>query len=290
MSCKYLIWFNYNCEREKGKVMLIVVCTKEVPDAAYINLNPANGLLIRQDVPSVMNPFDSYALEESVKLKEKYQFRVAAICMGPPSAEVTLRKALAMGVDEAILLSDPAFSGSDVLATSLVLSTAIKKLSEKDEIAMVLCGKQTIDGATGQVGPGIATRLNFSQLTLVDQIENVDPQAKKIKVRRTIDGWFETLEAPLPALITVVPQINHPREPTVRMQMMADRAPITRWDNTVMKLPTDSIGLKGSPTQVRKVFSQTMPESEILGDGISDPEGAARALIDTLIKNDIFSL
>jgi len=270
--------------------MLIVVCIKEVPDSAYINLNPANGLLIRQGVPSVLNPFDAHALEESVKLKEKYNFRVAAICMGLPSAEVTLRKALAMGVDEVVLISDPAYSGADVLATSLVLSEAIKKLAEKDEIAMVLCGKQTIDGATGQVGPGIATRLNYSQLTLVDKIENVDPSAKKVKVRRTVDGWFETIEATLPAMITVVPQINHPREPAVRMQMMADRAQVTRWDNSVLKLDAQGVGAAGSPTHVNKIFSQTMPESEILGDGISDPEGAARALIDTLIANDMFSV
>ena len=270
--------------------MLIVVCIKEVPDAAYINLNPVNGRLIREGVPCILNPFDAYALEESIKLKERYQFRVAAICMGPPGAEATLRKALAMGVDEVVLISDPAFSGADVLATGLVLSAAIKKLSEKDEIAMVLCGKQTIDGATGQVGPGIATRLKYSQLTLVDQIENVDQPAKRVKVRRTVDGWYETIEATLPAMITVVPQINRPREPAVRMQMMADRAQVTRWDNAVLQLAVEGIGLKGSPTQVRKIFSQTRPESEILGDGISDPEGAARSLIDTLMENDIFSV
>ena len=270
--------------------MLIVVCIKEVPDAAYINIDPATGLLIREGVPSIVNPFDAHALEESLRLKEEHGFRVAAISMGPPNAEATLRNAVAMGVDEVILLSDPVFSGSDTLATSIVLAEAIKRLAEKEEVAMVICGKQTTDGATAQVGPGIATRLKYSQLTLVDQIENVDQDARKVRARRMLEGWYEIVEATLPALITVVPQINRPREPNVRMQMMAEDAEVTLWDNKVMKLPEESIGLKGSPTQVRKVFSQIMPESEILGDGISDPEGAARLLIDTLIEEDILSL
>jgi len=270
--------------------MLIVVCIKEVPDASYININPSTGLLVREGVPSIVNPFDSYALEESLRLKEKHGFRVAAISMGLPSAEATMRVALAMGVDEVILLSDPVFSGADTLATSMVLAEAIKRLAEKEEVAMVLCGKQTTDGATGQVGPGIATRLKYSQLTLVDQIENVDPQARKVRVRRMLEGCYEIVEAKLPALVTVVPQINHPREPTVRMQMMAERAEITLWNNSVMKLAEESTGLKGSPTKVHKVFSQITPESEILGDGISDPDGAARLLVDTLIENDILSL
>lgn len=270
--------------------MLIVVCIKEVPDAAYINIDPATGLLIREGVPSIVNPFDTHALEESLRLKDKHGFRVAAISMGPPNAEAALRNALAMGVDEVILLSDPVFGGSDTLATSMVLSEAIKRLAEKEEVAMVICGKQTTDGATAQVGPGIATRLKYSQLTLVDEIQNVDQQAGKVRVRRMLEGGYEIVESTLPALITVVPQINRPREPAVRMQMMAEDAEVTSWDNKVINLPEESIGLKGSPTQVRKVFSPIMPESEILGDGISDPEGAARLLIDTLIEEDILSL
>ena len=271
------------------KAVLIIVCIKEVPDAAYINLDPATGTLIREGVPSLINPFDSHALEESLRLKEKHGFRVVAISMGPADAEATLKNALAMGVDEVVLLSDPVFSGSDTLATSMVLPEAIKRLAENEEVAMVICGKQTTDGATALVGPGIATRLKYSQLTLVDEIQDVDQQAGEVKVRRMLEGWYEIVKATLPAMITVVPQINSPREPTVRMQMMAEDAEVTLWDNKVMKLPEESIGLKGSPTQVRKIFSQIMPESEILGDGISDPDGAARLLVDTLIEEDILS-
>ena len=270
--------------------MLIVVCVKEVPDAAYINIDPATGLLIREGVPSVINPFDTHALEESLRLKEKHGFRIAAISMGPAHDEDVLRGALAMGVDDLIILNDPAFAGSDTMATSVVLSEAINKLAEEEEIAMVICGKQTTDGATSQVGPRVATRLKYSQLTLVDEIQNVDEDAKKVKVRRMLESRYEIVEANLPALITVVPQINTPREPTVRMQMMAEDAEVTSWDNSEMNLPEESVGLKGSPTQVRKIFSPMMPESEILGDGITDPEGAARLLVDTLIEEDILSI
>ncbi len=270
--------------------MLIVTCIKHVPDTAYIKINPATGTLIREGVPSIVNPFDTNALEESLRLKNKYGFRVVAISMGPPNSEVALRNALAMGVDEVILLSDAVFGGSDTLATSMVLAEAIKRLAEKEEVAMVICGKQTTDGATAQVGPGIATRLKYSQLTLVDQIQNVDQQARKVRVRRMLEGRDEIIEATLPSVITVVPQINQPREPTVSMQMMAEGAEVTLWDNKVMKLPEESVGLKGSLTRVRKIFVPIMPEAEILGDGISDPEGAACLLIDDLIEKDIVSL
>jgi len=210
--------------------------------------------------------------------------------MGPGSAENTLKKAIAMGVDEAALLSDPSFSGSDTMSTGVILSAAIRKLAEKEEVGLVICGKQTTDGATGLVGPGIATHLKYSQLTLVDQIVSVDPQEKKIKVRRTLDGYTEVIESRLPAVITVVPQINHPREPTVRMQMLAEKAQIPQWHNSDLNLPVENIGRQGSATRVQKIFSRAMPESEIIGDGISDPDGAARQLVDTLINSNILSI
>jgi len=270
--------------------MLIVTCIKQVPDTAYIKIDPATGLLIREGVPSIINPFDAHALEESVRLKDKYGFRVVAISMGPPDSEAVLRNAVALGADEVILLSDPVFGGADTLATSMVLAEAIRRLAQNEEVAMVICGKQTTDGATAQVGPGIATRLKYSQLTLVDQIQNVDQEARKVRVRRMLEGRYEIVEAALPSVITVVPQINQPREPTVPMQMRAEMAEVTLWDNKEMNLPEESVGLKGSLTRVRKIFIPIMPEAEILGDGISDPEGAASLLVDTLIEEGIFSL
>ena len=159
--------------------MLVVACIKQVPDTTQVKIDPNTGTLIREGVPFIMNPFDTHALEESLRLKDKYGFHVAVISMGPPNTVVTLKKALAVGADEAILLSDRAFGGADTLATSRVLAEAISKLNQKEEVAMVICGKQTIDGDTAQVGPGIASRLKYAQLTLVDQIQNVDLKSKK---------------------------------------------------------------------------------------------------------------
>ena len=270
--------------------MLVVACVKQVPDTTQVKIDPVTGTLIREGVPFIMNPFDTHALEESLRLKDKYGFRVAVISMGPPNTEVTLRKALAVGVDEAILLSDRAFGGADTLATSLVLAEAVKRLAQKEEVAMVITGKQTIDGDTAQVGPGIATRLGYSQLTLVDRIENIDIQTKKVRCRRKLEGRHEMVEASLPAMISVLREINKPRYPTVPMRLMAEDATVELWDNKVMKLPEETIGLKGSATQVRKIFSPERAKGEILGDGANKPEEAANLLIDTLLKKDIISL
>ena len=270
--------------------MLVVACIKQVPDTTQVKIDPVTGTLIREGVPFIVNPFDTHALEESLRLKDKYGFRVVAISMGPPSTEATLKKALALGADEAILLSDRAFGGADTLATSRVLAEAIKRLAQREEVAMVLCGRQTIDGDTAQVGPGIATRLKYSQLTLVERIENVDLPAKKARVRRKLEGRYEIVEAPLPAMIAVLREINQPRYPTVPMRLMSEEAEVTLWDNKVMQLAEETIGLKGSPTQVRKIFSPERAKGEILGDGVNNPEEAAHLLIDNMLERDIISL
>jgi len=270
--------------------MLVVTCIKQVPDTTQVKVDPNTGTLIREGVPFIINPFDTHALEESLRLKDKYGFRIAVISMGPPNTEVTLKKALALGADEAILLSDRAFGGADTLATSLVLAEAIKRLGQKEEVAMVICGRQTIDGDTAQVGPGIATRLGYPQLTLVDRIENVDLQAKKVKVSRRLEGRHEIVEAPLPAMIAVLREINRPRYPTVPMRLMAEEAPVTLWNNKVMGLREDTIGLKGSATQVRRIFSPQRAKGEILGNGDNNPREAANLLVDKLIEKGILCL
>ena len=268
--------------------MLVVACVKQVPDTTQVKVDPVTGTLIREGVPFIMNPFDTHALEESLRLKDKYGFDVAVISMGPPTAEVTLRKALALGADKAILLSDRAFGGADTLATSRVLAESIRQLGQHDEIALVLCGKQTIDGDTAQIGPGIATRLDYSQLTLVDHIDSVDLGAKKVRVRRKLEGRHEVVEAFLPAMISVVREINHPRYPTVPMRLISAEAEVELWDNNVMSLDPETIGLKGSPTQVRKIFSPERAKGEIVGDGTNNPEEAALLLLDKLIEKDLF--
>jgi electron transfer flavoprotein beta subunit len=270
--------------------MLIVTCVKQVPDTTQVKVDPVTGTLIREGVPFIMNPYDTHALEESLRLKDKYGFRVAVISMGPPSAEVTLRKTIANGADEAILLSDRAFGGADTLATSMVLTGAIKKLAEKEELAIVMCGRQTIDGDTAQVGPGIATRLGCSQLTLVDRVEDVDLKSKTVKVRRKLEGRHEVVTAPLPVMIAVLREINTPRYPKVPLRLMAEDAPITLWDNKIMSMDETTIGLKGSATQVRKIFSPERAKGEILAGESDKPEDAARRLIDRMREKDLLSL
>jgi len=267
--------------------MLIVVCIKQVPDTTQVQIDPVTNTLVRDGIPFIANPYDTHALEEALRMKDRFGLRVAAISMGPPNAEATLRKALALGVDEAILLSDRAFGGADTLATSKVLSAAIEKLRETEEVALVLCGKQTIDGDTAQVGPGIATRNRYSQLTLVDRVEAVDLDGKKIRVRRKLEGRHEIVEAPLPAMLTVVRELNRPRYPTVPLRLESEELEVKVWNNEVLKLDVNSIGLKGSPTWVSRIFSPKREKGEIVGDGLHDPKGSSRLLIEKLLKKDL---
>lgn len=270
--------------------MLVVACIKQVPDTTQVQIDPVTNTLVREGIPLIVNPYDTHALEESLRLKDSYGFRVAAVSMGPPNAEATLRKALSLGVDDAILLSDRVFGGADTLATSNVLTAAVRKLMEEEELAFVICGKQTIDGDTAQVGPGIATRLGCTQLTLVDRIEHVDLEKKRVRVRRKLEGRYEIVEAPFPAMITVVREINRPRYPTVPMRLASADAQVTLWNNQVLKLDEQTIGLKGSPTWVSKIFSPEREKGEIVGDGLHDPQGTAKLLIDKLLAKDLLAL
>jgi len=270
--------------------MLVVACIKQVPDTTQVEVDPVTGTLKREGVPFIMNPFDTHALEESLRLRDRYGLRMVVISMGPPDTEVTLRKALALGADEVVLLSDRAFGGADTLATSLVLAEAIKRLAQREEVAVVLCGRQTIDGDTAQVGPGIATRLGYSQLTLVDGIEDLDLKAKRVRVRRKVGSRHEIVAAPLPAMISVVREINRLRYPIVPRRLMAEEAAVTLWNNQEMKLKEGTIGLKGSATQVRKIFSPERAKGEILGDGINKPEEAAQLLLGKLMEKDLLYL
>ena len=270
--------------------MLVVTCIKQVPDTTQVEINPETNTLVREGIPFIVNPYDTHAMEEGLRLKDRFGVKVAAISMGPPNAEAALRKACSIGVDQAILCSDRAFGGADTLATSGVLAAAIEKLASEDEIALVICGKQTIDGDTAQVGPGIATRLNYSQLTLVDKIEELDLENRTIRVRRKLEGRHEIVEAPLPAMLTVVREINHPRYPTVPMRLAAEHVEVSLWDNSVLKLDEQSIGLKGSPTWVKKIFSPDRDKGEIIGDGVADPSGTAQILIEKMLEKDLLNL
>ncbi|MBD3246304.1 MAG: electron transfer flavoprotein subunit beta [Candidatus Omnitrophica bacterium] len=234
--------------------MNIIVCIKQVPDTTEVKINPETNTLVREGVDSVINPFDMYAIEEAVRLKERYGGKVTLLSMGPPQAEAALREALALGGDEAVLLSDRVFAGSDTWSTSLVLARAIEKIKEFD---LVLCGKQASDGDTAQVGPGIATHIDLPQATYVRKIDTVhlDADPRVIVVERLLEDGYELLELQLPALLTVVKEINEPRMPSLRGKMAAKKAKIPVWNNEDLGIDEKTIGLKGSPTQVVKVFS-----------------------------------
>lgn len=270
--------------------MLVVACIKQVPDTTQVQIDPVTNTLVREGIPFIVNPYDTHALEEALRFKDRYGCRVAAISMGPPNAEATLRKALALGVDEAVLLSDRCFGGADTLATSNVLAAAIQRLGEEDEVGIVLCGKQTIDGDTAQVGPGIATRLGYTQLTLVDKVLDVDLAKRTIRVSRKLEGRHEIVEAPLPVMLTVVRELNRPRYPTVPMRLSSQDAQVQVWSNEVLQMDVQGVGLKGSPTWVSRIFSPERDKGEIIGDGVHDPAGTAALLIDKLLSKDLLAL
>jgi len=270
--------------------MQIVACIKQVPDTTQVQIDPVTNTLVREGIPFIVNPYDTHAVEESLRLRDRFGFTVTAISMGPPNAEATLRKALAVGVDRAILLTDRVFGGADTLATSNVLTEAIRKLNETEEVGIIFCGKQTIDGDTAQVGPGIATRLGCTQLTLVDKILELDPDKRRIKVSRKLEGRHEIVEAPLPVMITVVRELNRPRYPTVPGRLASSEKEIEVWTNQTLKLDEQQIGLKGSPTWVSKIFSPERDKGEIIGDGAGDPVGTANLLIEKLLSKDLLAL
>jgi len=228
----------------------IVVCIKQVPDTTDVKIDPETNTLVREGVACIINPFDMYALEEAVRLKELLGGRTTVLTMGPPQAQAALREALSMGIDEAVLVSDRAFAGSDTLATSYTLARAIKKLGA---FTLILCGKQASDGDTAQVGPGISTHLDIPQVTYIKKIESIGEGTARVE-RMTEEG-FEVLETPLPCLLTVVKEINEPRLPSLKGKMRAKSAKIQIFTAQNLDCEEERLGLKGSPTQVIKIFS-----------------------------------
>ena len=230
--------------------MNIIVCIKQVPNTTDVRIDPVTNTLIREGVESVINPFDTYAIEEGVRLKERFGGKVTVITMGPPQAENALKEAISLGCDEGILVSDRKFAGSDTWATSYTLSMAIKKIGAFD---IVICGKQASDGDTAQVGPGISTHLDIPQVTYVKKIEEI--KDNKAKVERMMEEGYDIVETPMPCLFTVVKEINNPRLPSLRGMMKAKSAKITKWTADDIEADPKSIGLDGSPTRVVKIFT-----------------------------------
>ncbi len=228
------------------------MCIKQVPDTTDVKINPETGTLIREGVESVTNPFDEFAIEEALLIKEKHGGEVYVITMGPPQAVEVLRNALAMGADQAYLLTDRAFAGADTLATAYTLAMAIERIGDVD---LVICGKQAIDGDTAQVGPGIAARLKMPQFTYVSKVREIDPEKKRIIVERMLEDGKEVVSGSLPSLMTVVKDINEPRLPSLLGIKRAAKTEIPTWRATDLDADPKKVGFDGSPTWVMRVFT-----------------------------------
>ena len=249
--------------------MNTIVCIKQVPDSEHIQevtINPENNTLERDKIPAVINPFDVNAIEEAIRIKEKYGGKVTIVTMGPPQAEEALRTALAMGADEAILLTDMAFAGSDTWATAKTLAKAVEKIGEYD---LIFFGKQAIDGDTAQVGPEVAEALSLPQITYVSKLDIED---KKIKGRRTVEDAYEEVEALMPCIITVTKDINEPRFASIRGILKAKKAEIIKWGITDLGMSDEETGLNGSATQVIKIFTPPRRGKGEMIEGVSADE------------------
>lgn len=230
--------------------MNIIVCIKQVPDTNEVKIDQKTGTLIREGVPTIINPDDKHALIEAVKIKNKHNGKVTVVSMGPPQAEEALREALALGANEAILLCDRTFAGSDTWATANALGSAIKAIGNYD---LLLFGRQAIDGDTAQVGPQVAEFLNLPQITYAQKIEVGDG---KVKVERQMEDGYEIIESNLPCLITCVSEINKIDYPSLKGIKEAYRnKEVKVWTADDAKTDKSKIGLLNSPTSVKKSFT-----------------------------------
>lgn len=265
--------------------MNIIVCIKQVPGVTDVKINPDTNTLIREGVSSIINPFDMYAIEEGLRIKEKLGGKVKVVSLGPPQAINALKEAVGMGADEAISLSDRAFAGSDSWATAYALALAIKKMGDFN---IILCGKQAIDGDTGQVGPGIASQLGVTQLIYVFKIIKLEPESGTITVERLLEEGREIVEAKLPVLLTVVKDINHPRGATLYHLRRAAKLRIPVWTATDLpEADLSKLGLKGSPTQVIKISSPPKREGALDLIKADSIEQSAAILADKIIAEKI---
>ncbi len=254
--------------------MNCIVCIKQVPDAAEVKINPETNTLIREGVPSMINPFDVNAIEAAVQIREKLGGKVTVITMGPPQADAALREAVSMGADEGILISDKAFAGSDTWATSYTLSKAISKIG----FDIILCGKQAIDGDTAQVGPEVAEFLDIPHVAFVKKIEEISE--KSLVVHRHMDDGYDVVETPVPVLLTVTREINVPRLPSLKGKMAAKKAVIGKMDFAAIGAEEGKVGLKGSPTQVQNIFAPPVKGNRRMLEGPIEEQ--IKTLVDEL--------
>jgi electron transfer flavoprotein beta subunit len=263
--------------------MHIVVCVKQVPDSAQIRVHPVTNRIMRQGVPAIINPFDLFALEEALRIKDRTGARVTVISMGPPAAEVALKKCISFGADEAILLTDMAFAGADTLATTFVLMSAVRQIARTHPVDMVFTGKQTIDGDTAQVGPGIAVRLGWQLLTYVSKIRSCDAETRKIVIERRAEGGVQVLESRLPCVITLLEGGNEMRFAGMDGMFRAARYEVPKWGVAAAGIEDKSqAGIKGSPTVVAQVFAPKPKEVKAVTIAGDTPRAKAQALLERM--------
>ena len=260
--------------------MNIIVCIKQVPDSTRVKVDPKTGTLIRAGVPSILNPYDHYALEKALAIKAKTGAKVTVLSMGPAQAVAVLRLALALGADEGVLLSSRAFAGSDTWATSYALAMAIRKIGSFD---MILCGQMAIDGDTAQTGPGIAFHLGIPQITFC---ESVDSDGSRAVVKKLIEGGHQILEADLPVLITMTMPVDYaPKYPSFMAAHKAQDKKTVTWTEKEIGADMHKLGLEGSPTRVSRIFPPAARQKGEMFNGSAE-EMAAKFV--EIVKKESF--
>ncbi len=258
--------------------MHILVCVKQVPDTKIIKINPKTNTLDRRSAPAILNPYDGHAVQEAVRVKREVGGTISVLSMGPPQATAVIKKSIEIGADRGYLISDRAFAGADTLATSYALSKAIERIAEEHPIDLIICGKHAIDGDTGQVGPGIARRVDIPPITNVIEITEINKQKNKIIVKRKITDGYELIETKFPCLLTVEKQINDIEYAPMPNMIKAARYEPVIWSvNDLRNVDRPQLGLKGSPTIVGKMFTPPRPE------GGKRLEGSASEQVDQLV-------
>lgn len=251
----------------------IVACIKQVPDTKVIKMNPKTNTMDRASAPAILNPYDAHAVEEAVRLKHRYGGSVSVLTMGPPPAVKAIRKCIEIGADEGYMISDRAFAGADTLATSYALTKALEKIQKIRPIDLIICGKMTIDGDTGQVGPGIARRLDIPPLTNVNQVVEINQEEKVAIVHRKLEDGYEVIQSTLPCLFSVEKEINEVPYSSLPNMIKAARYQPHIWAvSDLEEVDRTQLGLKGSPTIVSKVWAPPKPEGGQIVQGTTQEQ------------------
>jgi electron transfer flavoprotein beta subunit len=268
----------------------IVACIKQVPDTKIIKMNPKTNTMDRRTAPAILNPYDTHAVEEAVRLRDRYGGNVSVLSMGPPPAVQAIKKCIEIGADEGYLITDRRFAGADTLATSYALKKALDKISKINPVDLIICGKMSIDGDTGQVGPGIARRLDIPPLTSVEKIVEVNQEEGFVIIHRKIEDGYEIVKSTLPCLFSVEKTINEvPYSPFPNMLKAAKYQPHIWSVEDLEDVDVTQLGLKGSPTIVSKVWAPPKPEGGTLIEG--EPSKQVEQLLSVLFeKKELFSV